>query len=52
MYLNIVSSQISSNQSPIKMAVRKSYNDVEVSKWRVNTKKSNKGRQVASCSFI
>jgi len=42
MYLNTVSSQISSNQSPIKMANRKSFNDVEVSKWRANTKKSNR----------
>jgi len=51
-YLNTVPSQISSNQSPIKMAIWKTFNDVEVSKWRVNTKKSNKGRQVASCNFI
>jgi hypothetical protein len=44
--------QLSSNQSPIKMAIRKNFNDVDVRKWKVNIKRNNKGRQVASCKFI
>jgi hypothetical protein len=44
--------QLSSNQSPIKMAIRKTFNDVDVRKWKVNTKRNNKDRQVASCNFI
>jgi hypothetical protein len=34
------------------MAIGEIFNDVEVRKWRVNTKRSNKGRQVVSCKFI